>query len=732
MPVELKGSVEKITFHSPETHFAILKMKTADNEDMVTVCGNFISVSEGEYLHIEGEWVTHPKYGRQVKASSYQKLPLPTIEAVERYLGSGVIKGIGPRRARQIVEKWGEDAIRILENEPERLAEIAGIGKRKIPEIKKSLEGRKELQKTMLALQSFEISPAYALRIYRQYGKSSYEIVKENPYRLAEDIQGIGFLTADKIARKTGIPADSPMRAEAGLIYVLGKMAEEGHVFCPYNELLSRGEKELSIGKESLLKGFATLFERRKVALENMPGPPMAGRDEKAVYLKWLHEAECDTAHGIKKLLEVKHGAQQRFGEIEEEDLLWAEKELRIRLSRKQLDAVRRALKEKVFIITGGPGVGKTTIIKAILRISKEKLKKEKVLLAAPTGRAAKRLAELTGEEAKTIHRLLEYNPREEGFRRNELNPLEGDLVIVDEASMIDIALMSRLLKAVPEGAGLILVGDVNQLASVGPGNVLRDMIDSGAIATERLDEIFRQSGESLITVNAHKINRGEMPYSKSDNSDFYFIEKNEPESVLEKVIELCTKPLPARFGIKDALNDIQVLSPMHKGTLGVANLNRMLQSILNKKGSQTKAGHLKPGDKVMQVRNNYDKDVYNGDTGVVRDIREDGLTVDFEGREIKYEPFETGELQLSYAASVHKAQGSEYPAVIMPLVTEHFMLLQRNLLYTAVTRAKRLMVLVGSKKALAIAVNNSKIEKRHTALRERLISPECLGPPLK
>jgi len=721
MPLEIKGSVEKVTFHNPETQYAILRIKTAEDEELVTVCGNFISVSEGEYLLVEGEWVTHPKYGRQVKASSYQKLPLPTREAVERYLASGVIKGIGPRRARQIVEKFGDRAMEILEKEPERLAEIHGIGKRKIPEIKKSMEGQRELKEVMLALQSYEISPAYAMKIYREYGKSSYEVVKEDPYRLAEDIQGIGFLTADKIAQKTGIPKDSPKRAAAGLIYLLEKMAEEGNVFCPYNELLSRAEKELTIGKEPLLKGFASLFERGRIALEHMPG-----NGDKAVYLRGLYEAECDTAHSIKKLLGVKHEAQQRFGEIEEEDLLWSQKELRIKLSEKQLEAVKRALGEKVFIITGGPGVGKTTIVKAILGISKEKLKREKVLLAAPTGRAAKRLSELTGEEAKTIHRLLEYSPREEGFRRNELNPLDADLVIVDEASMIDIALMSRLLKAVPEGAGLILVGDMNQLASVGPGNVLGDMIESGVIPTGRLDEIFRQSAESLITVNAHKINRGEMPYSKNDNSDFYFIEKNEPESALKKIIELCTKPLPARFRIKDPLNDIQVLSPMHKGVLGVANLNRVLQEILNKRehkaGHNIKAGaHLKPGDKVMQVRNNYDKDIYNGDTGVIKEMKEGEVTVDFDGREIRYEPFETGELQLSYAASVHKAQGSEYPAVIMPLVTEHFMLLQRNLLYTAVTRAKRLMVLVGTRKALAIAVKNSKIEKRYTALRERL-----------
>jgi exodeoxyribonuclease V alpha subunit len=721
MSVQFKGTIEKITFYNPESQYAILKLSAMGEDAEITVCGSFISPSEGEYLLVEGEWVNHPKYGRQVRASSSQKLPLPTIEAVERYLASGVIKGIGPVRARQIVEKFGENAMEIIEKEPERLAEIHGIGKKKIPGIKKSMEGQRDLKAIMLALQSFQISPAWAMRIYREYGKGSYQVVKENPYKLAEDIQGIGFLTADKIAQRTGIPKDSPRRAEAGLVYLLEKMAEEGHVFSPYSELLARAEKELSIGKEPLLKGFASLIERGKIKVENMPGT-LINNNEKAVYLKGLYEAECDTAHGIKKLLTVKHGSQQQFLEVEKGDLLWAQKEMGIKLSPRQLEAIKGALREQVFIITGGPGVGKTTIIRAILKIYKEKKKKEKVLLAAPTGRAAKRLSEFTGEEAKTIHRLLEYNPREDGFRRNELNPLEGQLLIVDETSMVDIALMSRLLKAMPEGAGLILVGDVNQLASVGPGSVLRDLIDSGTIKTVRLDEIFRQSGESLITENAHKINRGEMPSCiRGNEGDFFFIEKNEPEEVLAKILELCGKSFPARFGIKEPLRDIQVLSPMHKGVVGVTNLNRALQELLNK--SAKPGGHLKSGDKVMQVKNNYDKDVYNGDTGIVKYTDEGGLTVDFDGREIKYEPFEAGELQLSYAASVHKSQGSEYPAVIMPLVTEHFILLQRNLLYTAVTRAKKLMVLVGSRKALAIAVKNSKIERRYTGLKERLLA---------
>lgn len=714
-PARFSGSVERVTFHNPDTGYSILKIQTG--EDLITVCGNFHSVSEGEYLSIEGEWVIHPKYGRQLKVSSYGKLPLPTLNAVERYLASGFIKGIGPVRAKQIVEKFGVDAIRVLEEEPERLREISGIGRKKIAGLKKSLEGEKAFKETMLALQHFEISPAYALKIYRQYGKNAFQIVKENPYQLAEDIRGIGFLTADRIAARTGIPKDSPFRAESGILYLLEKLSEEGHVYCPYNELLKQTEKQLSIHGEPPLKAIASLFEKRKIVIEEI-------KDEKAVYLNLLYESETDTARHIKRLSGAKKKGQKRFGTVEDAEISAVQKELGINLSERQAEAVKAALNEKILIITGGPGVGKTTIIKVILKIYKEKLRKEKILLAAPTGRAAKRMSELTGMEAKTIHRLLEYNPREEGFRRNEMNPLEADLVIVDETSMVDIFLMSRLLRAIPDGSSLILVGDTNQLASVGPGSVLKDLIESGIIPTVSLDHIFRQSGESLIVVNAHKINRGEMPVTpKTGNSDFFFIEKEDPEEALQKILELCVKGFPARFGIKNPFREVQVLSPMHKGTAGVLNLNRRLQEILNSR-SVKGASVFRAGDKVMQVRNNYEKDVFNGDIGIIRNIHEGEVTVDFEGRQLTYQTFELDELQLSYAASVHKAQGNEYPAVIMPLMTEHFLLLQRNLLYTAVTRAKRLFILVGSRKALAIAVKNSKITNRFSALKERLLKP--------
>ncbi|MDA8170118.1 MAG: ATP-dependent RecD-like DNA helicase [Nitrospiraceae bacterium] len=711
MLTEIKACVERVTFYNPDNHYAVLRVDSSG--ETVTVTGNFVSVSEGQMLLIKGKWEEHPKYGRQFKAIHHEELPLPTAQAVERYLGSGLIKGIGPVMAKKIVEKFGKKALEIIDKYPERLSEIEGIGTKKLAGLKKSLNSQKDLKDVMVALQEYEITPAYAMRIYKQYGRNCVQILKENPYRLAEDVSGIGFIKADQIAARTGIPKDSPFRAEAGLLYLLERLSEEGHVFYPYNELLAEAEKGISISRESLLKGIAALFEKKKIVMEELLTEKSVSSNNKAVYLKRLHDAEADTAHGFRGLLK----AQAPLEAAPEDALEWVQKELSFRLSARQSDAVKGALKEKVFIITGGPGVGKTTIIKAILRIYQKW--KKRVLLAAPTGRAAKRLSELTGEEAKTIHRLLEYSPVEQSFRRNEIYPLQADMIILDESSMIDIMLMSRFLKAVPRGCGLILVGDANQLASVGPGNVLKDLIESGSIPSVRLDEIFRQSRESLIVVNAHKINNGEMPFTPhSGAGDFHFIQMDDTQAVLDKIIELCTSTLPQKYGF-NPLRDIQVLSPMHKGLAGVANLNRTLQAILNRR--EPGSASLAAGDKVMQVKNDYEKDVFNGDTGWIKEVRKGEVLVDFDGRDVVYENAELDKLQLAYAASVHKSQGSEYPAVVMPIVTEHFILLQKNLLYTAVTRAKRMMVLVGSKKALAIAVKNSKTALRYTALRRRL-----------
>ncbi len=711
MPLEIEGRVERIVFHNPANGYAVLKLE-ADGE-ISTVTGNIPDPREGQYVRAAGAWETHPRFGRQFRAISLEPCNPPTPEAVERYLAAGFVKGIGPAMARRIIEKFGPDCLELIEREPERLCEIPGIGLRKLEGIKKSLSGQREFKETMLALQEYGISPAWSMRVYKCYGRGAPQVLKEDPYRLAEDIKGIGFLTADKIAERTGIPKDSPKRAEAGILYLLGRLSEDGHVFFPYKELLREGEAALGIRREPLLKAIAGLFEKKKIILEPLPSAGIENADEKAVYLRRLHEAEEETAERTRALM----SAGRRSKILVKSALEWIERELFMELSSQQALAVEASLKEKVLIITGGPGVGKTTIIKAIVKIYKEFLEKD-VLLAAPTGRAAKRLSEVAGQPAKTIHRLLEYSPVEEGFRKNEENPLAADLVILDEASMVDIQLMRSLLLAIPEEAGLIMVGDADQLASVGPGNVFLDMTASGEIPLVRLTEIFRQSARSLIIRNAHRINRGEMPEFPNDkDSDFYFFEREDPQECLEKILELCTAALPARFGL-DPVRDIQVLSPMHKGINGVQNLNRLIQGILNKSGE---TGAFRPGDKVMQLRNNYDKDIFNGDTGMVKTVSGGGVTADFYGREISYGPADLDEIQLAYAASVHKSQGSEYPAIVMPLLTEHYILLQRNLLYTAVTRAKRLAVIVGSRKALGIAIRNAKTQERYTMLARRL-----------
>ncbi len=738
MPIEIRGSVEKVVFYNPVSHYAVLKVSAPG--EIVTVTGVFPRVRAGQLLRIEGDWETHPKYGSQLKAASHETLPFHSTQAVERYLASGLIKGIGPVMAKKIVDKFGMETVDILDRDPSRLREVEGIGPRKLAGLQKSLDEQKRIKDVMIAFQEYEISPAYAMRIYRQYGARSIDMLKENPYRLAEEIAGIGFIKADAIAAKTGIPKDSPFRAEAGILYLLERFSEEGHVYYPHAALLAEAEKNLSIAGENLRKAVASLFERQKIVIEDASGPGIQA-DEKAVYLKPLHEAEIEVARGLKALLKGRDAKAPAEGGINSAPGTTATDASAtdagasgpagITLSPKQVLAVKDAISERISIITGGPGVGKTTIVKAILDIYRKGNKK--VLLAAPTGRAAKRLSEITCEEAKTIHRLLEYTP-DQGFRRNRLFPLHADMVILDESSMIDTPLMARLLEALPPGGraaggdrgpgcGLILVGDSNQLASVGPGNVLGDLIESGAVRTATLDEIFRQAGQSRIVVNAHRINRGEMPrFEEGRGGDFRFIRIEDPAAVLEKLLELCTRTLPAR-GF-DPFRDIQVLSPMHKGILGVSNLNRRLQELLNESAAGEKTGPFRAGDKVMQTKNDYEKEVYNGDTGRIREIKNGRIITDFYGRKVVYSRTETDKLQLAYAASVHKSQGSEYPVVVMPVVTEHYILLQRNLLYTAVTRAKRLMVLLGQPKALAIAVKNSGMSARYTSLRARLEKP--------
>jgi len=712
MQIELQGQLERITFRSEENHFTIAKIKIKGQKNLVTIVGNLLPVSPGEILKLTGTWDRHPKYGEQFRFTSCETVVPATIHGIERYLGSGLIKGIGPVMAKRLVEKFGTDTLEVIEKHTHRLTEVEGIGDKRIEMIKAAWQEQKEVRDVMLFLQSHDVSSAYAAKIYRQYGKDSVAVVKDNPYRLAADIFGIGFRTADTIAAKLGMPTDSPLRAEAGVLYVLQQLAGEGHVFYPQGELIEECLKILDIGPATVASAISTLAEGKRIAIE-----------EDCIYLAEFYMAEI----GVAEHLIAVNKAQRRFFMANRDAAIDAvQKDLRITLAQNQARAVRESLDAKIMVITGGPGTGKTTIIRVILRLHKSA--GMRVLLAAPTGRAAKRMAEATGHEAKTIHRLLEFSPKNNGgFRKNGENPLEADLIVIDETSMVDTVLMYHLLKAVTKETSIIFVGDVDQLPSVGAGNVLRDIIDSGCVPCVRLNEIFRQSRESLIIVNAHRINNGELPVTQMSSEgfqDFYFIHQEDPEKVLETVLNLCSEKVPKKFGF-DPLSDIQVLTPMHRGVVGTSNLNGELQKHLNSSADELVRGGkvFRTGDKVMQIRNNYDKDIYNGDIGRIRSIdREDQeLAVDFDGKTVNYDFTELDEIMLAYAVSVHKSQGSEYPVVIMPVLTQHYLLLQRNLIYTAVTRGKKLVILIGTKKALAIAIRNNKPLQRYTNLRKRL-----------
>ncbi len=641
-----------------------------------------------------------------------------------------MIKGIGPVMADRIIKKFALDTLEIIEKTPERLSEAEGIGPKRIEMIMKAWEEQKEIKEIMIFLQGHGVSAAYSAKIYKQYGNHSIEVVKENPYRLARDIHGIGFITADKIAQNIGIDPNSLIRAKAGLIYVLNQMTEEGHVYYPKADLFNKAKEILKVDQEIIARAADDLAKEKEVVLEAIRREGEGGeRTETAVYLAPLYVAENGIAQGFKRLQESSSNIRPIHPE---KAIEWVQQKLRIELAQKQKEAVMVAARSKTLVITGGPGTGKTTIITAILRIFQQL--KLRILLAAPTGRAAKRMSEATGWEAKTIHRLLEYSPKKGGFKKDQDDLLEADVLIIDEASMVDTLLMYHLLKAIPDPAHLILVGDVDQLPSVGPGNVLRDIIDSGAVTVVRLTEIFRQAQESMIVVNAHRVNEGEFPILKEgdnrdiqgvrDKVDFFFIEEEDPEKTLELILSLCSEKIPRRFGFHP-VKEIQVMTPMHRGVIGVSNLNVEIQKRLNPDASGIMVGNrlLRLGDKVMQITNNYDREVFNGDIGWISDIRQEDreLTIDFDGRLIPYDLADLDEIILAYAISVHKSQGSEYPAVIVPVTTQHFILLQRNLLYTAITRARKLVVLVGTKKAMGIAIRNNKPQTRYTYLAERL-----------
>ena len=720
----LKVQVERITYYNEENHYTIAKVTMEGKKYPVTIVGTLYSVVPGELLRVEGDWSIHPRYGEQFRVTSYETLLPATVRGIERYLGSGMIKGIGPVMAKRLVAKFGEATLDIIDADIEKLHHVPGIGEKRIEMIKSAWDEQKEVRNVMVFLQGNGVSPAYAAKIYRFYGNDSVRIVRDNPYRLAVDIFGIGFLTADRIAENLGIEKEAPFRIETGVLYVLGQLADEGHLFFPFDDLVERSSEVLEVSPSKIPPALASLAAQEKVIIENgplVPGP--AGNyGTGLVYLDFLYAAEQGIAVSIGRL--ASYPKQMRIFDID--DALHSGGEDRqITFSEKQLEAVSASLQQKVLVITGGPGTGKTTIINGIIKIAVKT--GQKVVLAAPTGRAAKRMTEATGVESRTIHRLLEYNPRDlssgTGFKRDESNPLDAGLVIIDEASMIDASLMYHLLKAVPGEATLVLVGDIDQLPSVGPGNVLKDIIASGCVSTVRLNDIFRQSQKSMIIVNAHRINKGQMPVFEGGH-DFVLIEEDDPEKVLQHIIELCTRTIPSLFGFRP-FNDIQVLTPMHRGVVGVTNLNIRLQEVLNpSRDSVSRAGRsFKTGDKVIQTRNNYEKDIYNGDMGKIASIDKElqDVRVDFDGRIVTYDFSELDELILAYAISVHKSQGSEYPAVIVPVLTQHYLLLQRNLIYTAVTRGKKLVYLVGTKKAISIAVRNDKMRKRYSLLAERL-----------
>ncbi|WP_418919970.1 ATP-dependent RecD-like DNA helicase [Alistipes putredinis] len=702
----LRCVVERITYQNPENGYSVLKVKVKGYNDLVTLVGNLLEVPVGSVLLCRGEWKVDKRYGSQFVAATWEETMPATVYGIEKYLGSGLVKGIGPRFARAIVQRFGTETIDIIETEIERLYEVPNIGRKRVAKIRESWEKQKDIKNVMLFLQGSGVSTAYAAKIYREYGKESIDKVRENPYRLADDIWGIGFKTADGIAAKMGYEKEDPRRCRSGILYTLGQLSDEGHVYAGEEQLVKTAGQLLEAGETAIRDTLAGMLQAEDLIL-----------DKEAIYLPPFYHAECGTSRRLRDLAEST--GRSLFDGLFDPSSLTAE--TGIEYDEVQLAAIRQAVTSKVMVLTGGPGTGKTTTTQGIIAA----LKKAglRVLLAAPTGRAAKRMSEATGMEAKTIHRLLEYNPQD-GYKRNDENPLEGDALIVDECSMIDILLMNNLLKAVPVGMRLVFVGDIDQLPSVGAGNVLRDIIDSQRIPVVRLVCIFRQAQKSRIVMNAHAINQGRFPdTSNGRDTDFFFMREDDPERAAETIVRLVKERLPRAY--RESPDRIQVLTPMQRGVVGAANLNLLLQQALNPSGpSLGRGGYTyRQGDRVMQLRNNYAKEVFNGDLGYIREVdtEERMLTVDFDGKKVEYDVTELDELTLAYATTIHKAQGSEYPIVVMPVLMTHFVMLQRNLIYTGITRAKKICVLLGAAKALAYAVRNVSVLKRNTRLKERL-----------
>ena len=791
----LRGVIERITYHNEETGYTVAKLTPERRQSSgfgrayeIAVVGTMIGVNVGESVELTGNWTIHPEYGKQFTVTQMRAILPATVAGIEKYLGSGLIRGVGPVTAKRIVKHFGVETLNIIEEAPERLNEIPGVGRVRTRTIITAWAEQKAIKEVMLFLQSHGVSTSLATKIYKFYSDDAIGIVRQDPYRLARDIFGIGFLTADRIAQSLGLAPDAPERVAAGIAYALNQATDEGHVFLPTSELTRQAAELLTVTPSQVGLGLVRLWGEDQVKVTATPGgeemilpigaPPMKDgipqlvaeegslyaaatpaqaekllREEHAIYLTPLYYSEVGVTSRIRRL--VREG-ESSFEQFRSPHFDWTdafiviEHQNGLQLAPQQRDAIRAALTHRFTILTGGPGTGKTTSIRTLLQLCEAF--NQRVLLAAPTGRAAKRLAETTGREAKTLHRLLEFKPAEGmTFHHNDENPLEGDLLIVDEASMLDLVLTNHLLKAIPPGMHLLLVGDIDQLPSVGAGNVLKDLIaaieksgDEGSTvepsstswtsalgahqaAVVRLQTIFRQVAGSYIITNAHNINQGQMPTINNEKStDFFLFRTEEPERAAQLCVELVQSRIPKRFAISS--QDIQVLSPMHRGVVGVGALNESLQAALNPpsaQGGERRMGNraYRIGDRVMQIRNNYDKDVYNGDMGIITgiDTEMQKISVLVDGNQVAYDFLELDELIHAYAISVHKSQGSEFPAVVIPVLTTHYMMLQRNLLYTAVTRAKRLVVLVGQPKALAIAVQNNQVAQRFTGLTERL-----------